>query len=590
MLMTTSSKNLTQPDSGIDLTRYVTFLRANSEAYEWLVEKSLAVDPYRKREDVLGRVLSAAGCAARFHPGRFADGTLETSAFKIGSELVDPGTEYEDFILPVPSKKKDHRRVLHVASFVLGVGGHTRMLNHWVRNDQTSYHSLMLLNQGDKAVPRWLIEAIRSSGGELIVATSDLPLVKKAKWLRELARVTADLVVLHTEAADVVPVVAFAVHDCPPVVKVNNDDHTFWLGSSVSDMVINTRTAGAELAANRRFVSSNMVLPVPLDYPLTMLKKRDARRLLGIAREQIVLLSIGRPEKYRPSGSFDFVRTAEKILDRHPEAHLYVVGESVSGIAPSLSAPLHKRLHFVGSIEDPSPYRAAADVYLESFPFGSQTALLEAALSALPVVSAYAPLFPLLVANDDAIQDLIDNPINEQEYIERVSLLIREPQSRTELGTALQKRLSVDHVGNGWLQRLYGIYQETDLMTHNPRLIPSTSCSTTEQDIGLSLWHCFWHVSAGRKNPRTNIHAHDVSVLSHTAYLAKCVGRYSRARRFAWRTLCRDPYNQTSWRLLVAALVGRAERPIRQVLRRTVKPWIGLTLTRSLRPKSYSQT
>jgi len=81
----------------------------------------------------------------------------------------------------------------------------------------------------------------------------------------------------------------------------------------------------------------------------------------------------------------------------------------------------------VGSIEDPSVYRAAADIYLEGFPFGSQTALLEAALVALPVVSSYAPLFPLLAANDDAIQDLITNPKEEQEYMERVDLLIRQP-------------------------------------------------------------------------------------------------------------------------------------------------------------------
>jgi glycosyltransferase involved in cell wall biosynthesis len=432
-----------------------------------------------------------------------------------------------------------------------------------VRNDHTSCHSLMVLNQKDRAVPQWLFEAVTSNGGELVVGTSELPLVKKAKWLRELARLSADLVVLHNGSFDVIPTVAFAVHDCPPVVKINNEDHSFWLGSSVSDMVINLRTAGAEHTVNRRFVSSNMVVPVPLHYPLTQVPQRDARRLLGITQAQIVLLSIGRPEKYRPSGPYDFVRTAGKILDRHPEAHLYVVGESLSGIAPYLRSPLHKRLHFVGSIEDPSLYRAAADVYLESFPFGSQTALLEAALVALPVVSAYAPLFPLLVANDDAIQDLIDNPKNEQEYIERVDLLIQQPQRRMELGNILQKRLLIDHVGEGWLKRLFAVYQETDHLTHSPRIIPTSSCSTSEQDIGLSLWHIY----TNGKDHSGSIYGDDtLAALSHTAFLAKYVGHYAKARRFAWRALCHDPYRLASWRLLAVMLIGRAAKVIRQAL------------------------
>ena len=41
-----------------------------------------------------------------------------------------------------------------------------------------------------------------------------------------------------------------------------------------------------------------------------------------------MLLSVGREEKYRPYGCYDFVETANKILDLQPEAHLYIVGES----------------------------------------------------------------------------------------------------------------------------------------------------------------------------------------------------------------------------------------------------------------------
>ena len=543
------------------------FLLANSQAYEWLIRKIGAIDRRNKMEVVLHHVRMAARFAAEFHPGRFADGAIENIALEIGAELDGIAAQDGGLGLPV-AREGSRRRVLHVASSVLGIGGLTRMLYHWIRNDQTSCHSIVVVNQpGVIPVPRWLSEAVQNRGGHLVLFPPGSNLCQKAQWLRKMARQGADLVVLHHGAFDVVPTVAFSVNGCPPVVVLNHADHLFWLGSSVSDMVINLRTAGAEHTAKRRFVSSNAVLPVPLVDPVRKASPRQsARCTLGIPEDQIMLLSIGRAEKYRPCGPYDFVATAGKILQGHPRAHLYVVGESFRGIAPYLRCGAHERLHFVGSMEDPSLYRAAADVYLESFPFGSQTALLEAALSGLPVVPAYAPLFPLLVANDDAILKLLPNPHCEQEFLERVNLLIQEPGQRLQLGEALRKCLLVDHVGQGWVERLIAMYRETAHLTHIPQPIPASPCCMTDADISLSLWHVVadgkTHSAGLPKDPAR-------AVLRHTAYVAKDVGDYATARWCAWRALRYDPHRWAPWRLLIVTVLGRAGRLFRQVLRRT---------------------
>lgn len=148
----------------------------------------------------------------------------------------------------------------------------------------------------------------------------------------------ADLVVLHHCPFDVVPTVAFAGQECPPVAVLNHADHVFWLGSSVADIVINLRTAGSEHTASRtRFVARNTVIPIPLAEPAKHGSAQRCPTNVGNPKNQIMLLSIGRAEKYRPSGSYDFVTTAGKILDRQPDTHLYVVGESVEGIPPLLA-------------------------------------------------------------------------------------------------------------------------------------------------------------------------------------------------------------------------------------------------------------
>jgi len=417
-------------------------------------------------------------------------------------------------------------------------------------NDRSSIHSLAILNQKGTPIPPWLTQAIKKSKGDLVIFPSESYLSYKAKWLRELAKKGADLVVLHHGPFDVVPTVAFATDECPPVVLINIADHQFWLGSSVSDIVISLRTAGAEHAASRRFISFNTVLPIPLKDALSRISRNNARLALGIPDDQIALLSVGRAEKYHPCGKYDFVATTNKILDRHPSAHLYIVGESLKGIAPHLRCNVNERLHFVGSIDDPFLYRAAADVYLESFPFGSQTALLEAALNGLPVVSAYAPLFALLVANDDAIKDLIPNPDSEQEYIEQVESLICQPKRRSELGNMLRRRLLLEHVGNGWLDRLAAVYKKTDCLTHSPRPIQTSQCCISNDDISLSMWH-------------TTSKSDSPAILEHTAYINKYIGNYRKALQIAWLNLCDNPIRLASWRIFMLALLGRFIRFIK---------------------------
>ena len=141
-----------------------------------------------------------------------------------------------------------------------------------------------------------------------------------------------------------------------------------------------------------------------------------------------MLLTIGRPLKYRPCGDHDFIATAGRVLEREIDAHLYVVGaEPCRPCYRTCGAVAHERIHFEGPVADPTRYRAAADVYLESFPFGSNTALLEAALDGLGGVPAYAPLFPLLVAGNDSLSEIPAKSARASHaYIERVCELLRD--------------------------------------------------------------------------------------------------------------------------------------------------------------------
>lgn len=534
------------------------YLDANSQTYDWLIKDIQANFKSADPDTNLDRIQAAAHFAVTSHTGRFADGRLENLALAIGAALRSlPPAEPE-------TTATGKRRILHYTDRLVRVGGHTRMLTQWIREDDVSSHSIVTSSQGDVPVPDDVCAAVRASGGTIHELPRERALKERALWLRALARQNADLVVLHHCPWEITPTVAFAVKETPPVAVLNHADHLFWFGSSVADIVINLRSPSVRHTQTRRFVERNAVLPVPLLHAASASDRSGCRRALGIGSDEIVLLSVGRAEKYRPCGPHDFTATAAKILDRLPNARLLVIGESEAGIRPYLSAPLHPRLLFLGEMEDPSPYRAAADIYLESFPFGSQTALLEAALAGLPVVPAPSPLSPQLVAHDDALATMISNPEDEDDYIGRVLALAADAAIRKAQGEDQRRRLVAANTGKEWRQSLDRVYAMTDRLAHEPRSIPAAVPETGDADVGL----CLWQVMSGRTAPGFLARRQLDPAIAHTVFVRQRAGDVAMARQIALGELVRAPHRLVSWYLLAYTIRFRLQAAAENVRER----------------------
>ena len=499
----------------------------------------------------------AAWFAGTYHTGRFADGGIENIALGLGADLdarwppACDGPPYRT----ARAEPASGRRILHVATQVLGIGGHTRTIKNWIKSDPGSCHSLLIIRQGRTKVPSWLLETVKRNGGSLVVLPTGAPLSAQARWLREFARSSADLVVLHHYREDVVPIVAFAAGGGPPVAVLNHADHLFWLGSTVADAVINQREVGRDLSERRRFTKRNVVLPIPLEEPPGRPPRTEARRLLGIPDDQVVLLSVGTPLKYIPSDGKNFFETASKILNRNPTAHLYLLGVARrSAVAGYLSTEPHERLHFLGRIEDPSTYQMAADVYMEGFPFGSQTALLEACLAGVPPVPAFAPGCSLLATSDEAISDLAVTPATEHDYIERVEFLVRHPADREAIGAEFRRRVLEYHTGDGWAEALESVYSGLVGLTHEPGPIPVTEPLETDLDVAICDWHETMEKAIGLgEGTASKVRA----LFLHAAYEARQCGEHADGLRLLSYCGGRWGYDRRVLREIATTLVHR---------------------------------
>lgn len=482
-----------KPDKGI--------LHAYSAAYESLT--GLCARRWFSADAALLCVEAAATFASTHHPGRVGDGTIENVAFAIGSRLHDVPSARPQRPPRYASRK---RRILHVSPFLWRVGGHTRTLQNWIRQDRESQHSVALTHSMDPMLFADMQNELERSGGELVVLPSQHGPLDKARELRAIARHGADLIVLHHTCNDVVPTVAFAAKDLPPVALVNDCDQAFWLGCSVADLIVNQREAGARLSRERRAAKRNAVLPIPLFEAPPEVSRDEARRELGIPADALVLLTVGRAVKYRPSGSHDFFRTVRSVLETENRAHLFVVG---LGEEEALRWKLdftHPRIHLCGARSDLDRYWASADLYLESMPFGSATALMEAAYAGLPAVLPFAPPLDLFVTNH-GLESVLQNPATERDYVAEVIDLLRDGVRRRALAEALVAHIKAHHTGEGWRHRLESLYAVTDTLKHDPRFVPATRCTDSVLDRALSDWQAFLNETRAEGAERTTASA-----------------------------------------------------------------------------------
>ena len=181
-----------------------------------------------------------------------------------------------------------------------------------------------------------------------------------------------------------------------PVLFFNHLDHVFWIGTAISDLVINLRTTAVEQSIKYRSVQKNIFLPLPIKNQGLNSKKKIAslKNKLKISEDSRVVVTLASSEKYTPIKGYDFVKDFIEILKKHKDLHLIAIGPSPAEkrwmVAQEITG---NRMNAIGRIphEELSDYLSLADFAIDSYPMPSFTALLDAASCGIPCVSLVTP-------------------------------------------------------------------------------------------------------------------------------------------------------------------------------------------------------
>jgi glycosyltransferase involved in cell wall biosynthesis len=420
------------------------------------------------------------------HCGLFASQEIEQILLIIGKQAIRTNHCIRKESLSCETPKK----VLHVVHNVWSIGGHSRLLWRWIRQDKKRSHSVVFTRMSVKDTPEALRKSVLDTGGELYEISKE-SLISRAKQLRKIAALS-DIVILHTICDSPIATIAFANREqSPPIIYVNHADERFWTGVSVSDVVANLRESGMRLSQTRRGVEPkrNLLLPTILESSNRVLSRLEAKKQLGIDENDVLLLSIARGVKYKTSDGSNFAAAHVELLKQYPQAILIVVGPGDSEDWSAAVEQTQGRIRVLSETPQTTLFYQAADIYVDSYPFVSITSLLEAGSYGVPLVSRYpystdaCEIFgadmPGLTGNLIRVQNL-------EEYKIVLSNLIENEEFRLSLGARTRKQIEEIHIGSNWQLSLERIYSHA--VTIPPLEVisfPQDRASIGEPDILL---------------------------------------------------------------------------------------------------------
>lgn len=426
----------------------------NRQCFTWCIERAHQSRLSGDLDSAL-RWLGAGCFFVSYGTGFFglvADDTIENEIAAIGSVIAEQPTQ--------PHRSGEIRRVLHVLTEAYTIGGHTKLCRLWVEFDQSREHHAVVVNQR-LPLPENLRQTVESFGrGTLTVFEPRQSPVAKARNLRRLCE-SFDLVVLHMHPDDVVTAAALNSSGGPPVVFVNHADHVFWVGRRLADVVAEIRESGADVSRACRGIKSQHILPIPLSQSnpcdaTGAATRQKLRSQLGIPDDAVLIASIGADIKYRPLPGYDFASAAEMILKQTKSAYLLLVGPVPSSRWDRTIPETRGRLIVPGSLPAENVYELGVDLYIEGFPIGSLTAMLEAGERGIACVRAPRTTPPPFGSDGEAFA-MIRAPEDIRDYVHQAVRLVNDRQRRTQLGAELQKRIRGIHGRENWLRTLHNL-------------------------------------------------------------------------------------------------------------------------------------
>lgn len=328
-------------------------------------------------EDKLSLYQFVASCYWHNYSNSYSHPELEQDLLIISNEIID-------FNL---SDHNGSNNILHVMTEAYFVGGHTRVVENWIKSSPEYNHSVVL-NNGDSNIPDFLKDAVERSNGDILL-NIEKGFVNKARYLAKTAN-RFKYVILHHHPHDILPLIAFGNnHYTRPTFFYNHADHVWGCGYSVCNLVLGIRENSDfnyEFRGIDYHLSTYVGIPVLNNLEINNLS-------IGVPRKSFVTMASA--YKFSPTVEFNFQDFVNKLLDKYQDFSYDLIGVDNNDLLWSELLIKYRgrlNLHGILSSQESNAIINGSMLYIDSFPFVSFTSLIESVITGVPALSLRTPI------------------------------------------------------------------------------------------------------------------------------------------------------------------------------------------------------
>jgi glycosyltransferase involved in cell wall biosynthesis len=334
-----------------------------------------------------------------WHNGfRWRSEQLEVLLGKVGKSILD------DRVPPSSADPDDNTSVGYLATVLSDQGGHSESLHQSIKmlrgsNNVAEQRIYVTHSRGGTTEFPELRERLNEENVPIDELNGDDSLTNRVRDLAERIRQSKnDRLILFIDPSDVVAVATLAgLEHRPRTIFYNHADHVFWIGQNVTDEHIGLRSEGVVLTEKYRNQNISALVPLTTDTSTT----RSNPDELHFDGDPTISLTIGAFHKLDSFDGPDYARIVHEILEKTDNhEHVLITTEDVTPREFLPTPDYADRFHSIGPVSDPTPYYSAADILIDTVPFGGSMTRLEAMACKTAVAAFVNPEYPFLGNND----------------------------------------------------------------------------------------------------------------------------------------------------------------------------------------------
>jgi hypothetical protein len=346
--------------------------------------------------------------------------------------------------------------IVHVASTLFEVGGHTRWLMNCIDHLSEYKHTIVLTRQS-KNIPQNVLDFVNEKKINIVRIPSEFSLMQKVNSLKEiLMELQPFKVFSFHHSDDLISVLATTGSAHFQSILFNHSDHIYSLGARFFDLQIDFRRTGSMISKLGKSVSQFSIQVLPLSKENRELENNTFKEQFQ-SYDFVVgtLTNVSKVQSFLKSETI--LDVIFKLANEHKNSLFLIIGLEAKQAEKLSEKKMPENVHCLGIISDPNQYYGVMDFFLEPFPVGSGLGIIEACqYGAIPIFGKHpVKLCSTFEVFHEKVRSMFDPQITQLNQSDQLKYYLQKTESdRRQFKANLKTAIQSHHCGENWAASL----------------------------------------------------------------------------------------------------------------------------------------